>query len=56
MLEKQQDQRMNVEAYEKLEKDPHMLKHVVNHHGDKEIDQVNFGMRFVAFTQTAMER
>ena len=44
------------EAYEKLEEDSHMLKHVVNHHRDMELEEVKFGMRVVSFTRSAMER
>ena len=33
-----------------------MLKHVVNHHRDMELEEVKFGMRVVSFTRSAMER
>ena len=41
---------------EKMEEDNHMMKHMANYHQDKEIGEVNFGIRVVKFTQSALER
>ena len=41
---------------EKMEEDNHLMKHIANHHQDKEIGKIKFGMRVLKFTQSALER
>ena len=43
-------------ALERMEEDSHMMKHIANIHQDKEISEVEFGMRVVSFTRSALER
>ena len=41
---------------EKMEEDNHLMKHIANHHQDKEIGEIKFGMRVLKFTQSALEK
>ena len=41
---------------ERLEEDSHMLKHISSVHRDKKLCEVEFGMKVVKFTRSALER
>ena len=41
---------------EKIEEEIHTMKHIANHHQDKEIGEVKFGMRVLKLTQSALKR
>ena len=41
---------------QRLEEDSHMLKHIARNHQDKRISEVEFGMRVISFTRSALER
>ena len=41
---------------ERLEEDSHMLKHISSIHRDKKLCEVEFGMKVIKFTRSALER
>ena len=41
---------------EKLDEVNNMMKHIVQHHQDMEIKEVEFGIKVLKYTQSAMER
>ena len=43
-------------ALDRLEEDSHMLKHIVDKHRDREVDEIKFGMKVVSYTRSPLER
>ena len=39
-----------------MEEDSHMMKHIAFKHQDREIEDVEFGMRVISYTRSALER